>query len=706
MEIFKEEKYNQSVGKFKLLSSAAGVGSIITTKTGFFIMPQSVSFWGFIKQVNNTIKNAEGSLTVAQISKRSGVDAIDDSRFIEFLKKEQKIVNLKILVNIPHLTLDNWNGPEEKKHPLFNKFKNENNGLELKANHFTVPAIHFPRWFHRKSETLDFKPLLEWQKIWQDKRCNEGDLQYFVPPRDPFSKTTRKYKDFNKTVDEYELLVQVPIVLICKNGHISDIPWDKLFAAGLENGGRLQSLSSEEGFDLFNYNDIPCTCGGKHELQWLESRTSSESWGTLKCKKCQKTVSLEGIMNIKPLCIGETPWNGIGTHDPSCRDALNRPGIMQMALVTSNSIYYSDSFSSLFIPSDYLPTLSPLQQEVLHLLETIWYKDELDENPNLSKKDFWDNSLIKRYSRFAGKNISDDDLVNIKLKFLESDLEIKDTHEAYRFEEYKVFSEHKESLPNDSKLIFKDIKIPNSLAPYFKKIQQIESLAITLTQLDFYRVSFPSPKWIDGKVEYEEGQRIYKEPVSEVFALPANQSMGEGIFFEFDLKKVNKWAIRINELTTRYNQFKGDVGKDIKAEIEQYGVPQFYLLHTFSHLIIKELEFSCGYPSASLQERLYYSDRMCGVLIYTADGEDGSMGGLVWQGQPLLIEKIILSALHRAEECASDPLCWENEGNMNLAACFSCALISETSCEKRNLGLDRRALIDENWGYFKGLINS
>ena len=53
MEIFKKIQYNQSVGKYKVLSSNAGVGSIITTKAGFFVMPQSISFWNFIMRANS-----------------------------------------------------------------------------------------------------------------------------------------------------------------------------------------------------------------------------------------------------------------------------------------------------------------------------------------------------------------------------------------------------------------------------------------------------------------------------------------------------------------------------------------------------------------------------------------------------------------------------------------------------------------------------
>ena len=77
---------------------------------------------------------------------------------------------------------------------------------------------------------------------------------------------------------------------------------------------------------------------------------------------------------------------------------------------------------------------------------------------------------------------------------------------------------------------------------------------------------------------------------------------------------------------------------------------------------------------------------MSGLLIYTAEGSEGSMGGLVWQGEPSKIVELIISALERTMQCSSDPLCWESEGQgtfgLNLAACFSCSLVSETACEK------------------------
>jgi hypothetical protein len=130
------------------------------------------------------------------------------------------------------------------------------------------------------------------------------------------------------------------------------------------------------------------------------------------------------------------------------------------------------------------------------------------------------------------------------------------------------------------------------------------------------------------------------------------------------------------------------------------------LIHSFSHLIIKELEFLCGYPSSSVSERIYCdSDTMNGLLIYTIAGSEGSFGGLIKQADSEKFSKILSSALLRARDCSSDPICYESDGQgvggLNYAACYSCLLISETSCEEFNSFLDRKILIDKNYGFFR-----
>ena len=107
-----------------------------------------------------------------------------------------------------------------------------------------------------------------------------------------------------------------------------------------------------------------------------------------------------------------------------------------------------------------------------------------------------------------------------------------------------------------------------------------------------------------------------------------------------------------------------------------------------------------------MQERLYLDDyRMQGVLIYTIAGSEGSYGGLISQATEERFEKLFYSALERAKDCASDPVCYDSPdgqgiGGLNLAACYSCALLPETSCEEFNSLLDRGMLIGNETGFF------
>jgi hypothetical protein len=104
---------------------------------------------------------------------------------------------------------------------------------------------------------------------------------------------------------------------------------------------------------------------------------------------------------------------------------------------------------------------------------------------------------------------------------------------------------------------------------------------------------------------------------------------------------------------------------------------------------------------------------MQGILIYTASGDsEGTMGGLVRQGNPGRLETTLRRALKSAAWCSSDPVCIESTGqgsdNSNLAACHGCCLLPETSCEEGNRLLDRALLIGtpENSavGFFKELL--
>lgn len=105
---------------------------------------------------------------------------------------------------------------------------------------------------------------------------------------------------------------------------------------------------------------------------------------------------------------------------------------------------------------------------------------------------------------------------------------------------------------------------------------------------------------------------------------------------------------------------------------------------------------------------------MSGILIYTASSDsDGSLGGLARQGLSEKIRDTMLNMLESASWCSNDPVCIDSQSqgymSLNYAACHSCSLLPETSCECGNLLLDRGVIIgtsdDASLGYFHELLN-
>ena len=211
------------------------------------------------------------------------------------------------------------------------------------------------------------------------------------------------------------------------------------------------------------------------------------------------------------------------------------------------------------------------------------------------------------------------------------------------------------------------------------------------------------------KAKYTSTKRSHTE------ILPGIESFGEGIFIDFNCKEITEWS----EKQFKNENFKNRIATLMKnAETAEYRLSEekqkmiknpyylakFLVLHTFSHILIKELEFLVGYPATSLSERLYINENgMQGILIYTIAGAEGSFGGLISQSKSDRFIKIVKSAISRAIDCSSDPICYNSEGQgiggLNLAACYSCTLLPETSCEEFNSYLDRAILIDQEYGW-------
>ncbi|MFN4119994.1 DrmB family protein [Acidovorax sp.] len=283
---------------------------------------------------------------------------------------------------------------------------------------------------------------------------------------------------------------------------------------------------------------------------------------------------------------------------------------------------------------------------------------------------------------------------------------------AFRFEEYAAFCrDGQEGMPKINLLVRSHST--GSYAPIvrdrFSRIALLDKLRETRAFVGYSRLFAASAQ--DSSKRWKLISRERKN------WLPAIVVRGEGIFLVFDSDKLDRWN---TEHGAFHRQRLVEVNRNLHAqamrrEIHAQDVePKFVLLHTFAHVVISQLTFDCGYGSSSLRERIYFSEdhpRMSGVLIYTAAGDsEGTLGGLVRMGSPGLLERTIARALDRARWCSSDPVCIESPGqgpdNCNLAACHSCALLPETSCEHQNRLLDRGMLIGTldrpETGFFSG----
>ncbi len=188
--------------------------------------------------------------------------------------------------------------------------------------------------------------------------------------------------------------------------------------------------------------------------------------------------------------------------------------------------------------------------------------------------------------------------------------------------------------------------------------------------------------------------------------VPAVEQRGEGIFLQLREDAVARWAAsaaeldHIQALGAAYQQWAFDRAQTARAG---FPIARLMLIHTLSHMLMRQVALECGYSSASLRERIYLGTPTAptaGVLLSTAASDsEGTLGGLVALGERRHLERLLGLALEDAAHCSSDPLCAEHipvypSATLHAAACHACLFASETSCEAGNRWLDRAVLVD------------
>lgn len=190
---------------------------------------------------------------------------------------------------------------------------------------------------------------------------------------------------------------------------------------------------------------------------------------------------------------------------------------------------------------------------------------------------------------------------------------------------------------------------------------------------------------------------------------PGVELFGEGIFIDLEPGEDINPATRhfaLTGLSANHwfdawidpDSFRQNIYPDDRDQLH----PVFVWWHTLAHRFINALAVDSGYSSAAVRERIFIDvdqdtgDAAGGILLYTTQpGGDGTLGGLIALVPGF--ESVLRAALRNLDTCSNDPLCGEEvfgPGKYNGAACYACALASETSCEHRNMRLDRNVLLD------------
>ncbi|RNB83882.1 DUF1998 domain-containing protein [Brevibacillus nitrificans] len=608
---------------------------------------QLISPWGVGQMINFP---GDESLMVCGLDAWDRIYQSANNGSEEFIIREER---LERRLGVSHFRI-----PPEYRQP----------GAGVKNPNLKIPCVRFPRWHYcPRCGSMEKLSLFGSQQKCKGPSFSDGMSCHNLPER------KRPY------------LIPVRFIAICEMGHIEDFPF-------------MEWVHTDRDHDSY--------CN----LRLRAGRSNSSLSGILIHCSCTAKRSLfgafnEGALSKIKLCSGHRPWLGEGEKgSKECGIELR---VVQKG---ASNVYFPDTRSSIYLPQWEQST----DRKVVEILETYW--DKLTSHRV-------DGQLNKAVFEMVAemRNVDCNKLMTAAEKKLSRDSETNlanddsDSEEMYRKLEYDAILSGAGGDNQDFSVTNKNSsEYGNVITRYFKSISLLHKLRETRAMVGFSRWT---PE--DGRPLYEKKEALHLQ--ESIDWLPAIVVRGEGLFFEFDSQVLNSWLEkrsvheRAQKLADNYNAARRKNGWE-----EEVISPKFILLHTFAHILINQFSFECGYGSSALRERIYCENEykenpMHGVLIYTASGDsEGSLGGLVRQGLPGNLENILINALHNAKWCSSDPVCMESAGqgpdSCNLAACHSCALLPETSCEESNKKLDRALLSgtheNADIGYFAGFDES
>lgn len=530
-----------------------------------------------------------------------------------------------------------------------------NDGDRMKRD---VPALVFPLWFvcDPESGTTPSAGGSRRRMVqWKEMEWSSG-----------------KFKDGTKTIS----VTPMRFVAACKKGHMQDINWRGLVHRGQGQAGCRSAMwfldrgTSADPKDL----SIECDCGARVEFEYLFA---------------------EGILGG---CNGHQPWLGDQSVDANgCNENL------KLLVRGATNAYFPQVANVIALPID-ADHIGDIIKANLASLAKLTSVDQLigvlSFNQALSSM-FGAVDPVQIFSRIQDLKGAASPATPVA--------------SSPKVAEFDILASGKELIginSIDSRLHAKTLKDDewksgDILEQLLSRVVAVKRLTEVTCLYGFTRLE-PAPVASDGSLE-EVLLAVEGASLGEADWLPAIEQNGEGIFLQFDpavvsaimLSKFN--SDRVNELRLAYQDWAGKFKNS-----PTFPGGSYTFLHSLSHALMSEIALQCGYPATSIKERVYAlpNDSMqgvisrLGILLYTsASGAQGSLGGLVAMAPKIVA--LLAAAIEKMQVCSNDPICSEStpqahfDGSLvNGAACNACLLVPETSCELRNMLLDRLMLSD------------
>jgi hypothetical protein len=522
-----------------------------------------------------------------------------------------------------------------------------------------IVAPVFPAWFvceHVELATVEGRPARQRRLVRWEHLDTRGGRRKFV------------FDDGRKSD-----VTPIRFVCACEKGHLQDIDWKWVV-----HGPGAQ------------------TC---HEPMWVvEKGTSADPADTSVICGCGRLLSLQELFIPGRLgnCLGERPW--LLDRDPDGCDQK-----LKLLTRTATNTYFPQVYTVISLPTaeDELTKLvESMSGEFanVHSIQDVANARRFNSKIAAAFRDYTDEEVFERLQRLREGAAADSGRSPKMAEFdllASGRLEIGHNHPTAKL--------YAQTLPSES---WAGAKPNANLAP-IKALVAVHRLREVSCLYGFTRFE-AAPTSADGQLE-DVQLAVRGAPIArDVDWLPAIEQIGEGLFVHLDSNAIANWLerestrAREGKLVTGYVHWTAQFG----GKAPNYPGTAYVLLHSLSHALITEIALDCGYPASSLKERVYAlsssssgpPDR-CGILIYTATaGAQGTLGGLVATSSRF--GQILRAALARSAICSNDPVCADHEPDdrsgdraTHGAACHGCLLIAETSCEMRNLFLDRNLLV-------------